>query len=162
MVNLHQSNVSSVSFPHINDWLKFLDNEQKIPDKIIYKAKILRHNLLATSQHSVLLHGDFHHDNILQNKKNWKIIDPKGVIGEVAFEIPTFIFNPIPELLSLNNAHKIIENRVQKFSVSLNIEKDRILNWCFVRAVLGWVWNLEDGLNTHYYEKFIKIINKLL
>lgn len=157
MKTLHQSKIPKDYFPHMSDWLKVLDKKQKINDGILQKARTLRDQLLATAEGVVLLHGDFHHDNILQNENNWVVIDPKGIIGEVAFEIPAFIFNPIPELLDLNNAHKIIENRVNQFSASLNIKKERILHWCFVRAVLSLVWNLEDGIDTQYFEKLIKI-----
>lgn len=47
-----------------------------------------------------MLHVDLHHDNILQNGNEWLVIDPKGVVGEPAYEVAAFIHNPMPELLT--------------------------------------------------------------
>lgn len=43
-----------------------------------------------------LLHGDLHHDNILQSGTGeWKIIDPQGVVGSALFECGRFIQNHV-------------------------------------------------------------------
>lgn len=54
-------------FPHIQDWLAALDKDCLIPDGYLQKARKLRDQLLQTSEADVLLYGDLHHDNILQN-----------------------------------------------------------------------------------------------
>ena len=110
---LHQASISAAhNFPHIKDWLTALDKDWPIPDGYLQKARKLRDELLQTSKPDVLLHGDLHHDNILQNDEDWLVIDPKGVIGEPAYEVAAFIRNPIPELLNHADAPNIIHNRV--------------------------------------------------
>jgi streptomycin 6-kinase len=43
-----------------------------------------------------LLHGDLHHENILQaGNGEWKIIDPQGVVGSAVFECGRFIENHV-------------------------------------------------------------------
>ncbi|MGA2952618.1 MAG: aminoglycoside phosphotransferase family protein, partial [Caulobacteraceae bacterium] len=43
--------------------------------------------LLASPRDIVVLHGDLHHDNVLDDGRGgWRAIDPKGLIGERAFE----------------------------------------------------------------------------
>ena len=116
---------------------------------------------MGTTGPDVLLHGDLHHYNVLQKGDAWVIIDPKGVIGETAYEVAAFIRNPIPELLRENNAIDIIENRMEAFSHNCNIPKARIADWCFVQAVLSWVWALEDGCDTSYFEQLTKVFNKI-
>ncbi len=134
------------TFPHIKDWLMALDREWDMPTSYLHKARQLRDNLLATSSKSVLLHGDLHHDNILfQHDKDWLVIDPKGVIGEPAYEVAAFIRNPIPELVALEIAPSIINNRITTFAKILNLPLSRIIDWCFVQSVLSWVWYLEDS-----------------
>jgi streptomycin 6-kinase len=83
------------------------------------------------------------------------------VIGEPAYEVAAFIRNPIPELLNYADAPTIIHNRITRFAESLELPSQRILDWCFVQAVLGWVWALEDGCDTSYFEQMIKVINKI-
>ncbi|MCS5708701.1 aminoglycoside phosphotransferase family protein [Candidatus Berkiella cookevillensis] len=147
-------------FPHIKDWLMVLNKDSSIPDYYLNKARKLRDTLLETSSASVLLHGDLHHDNILQQGDDWVVIDPKGVIGEPAYEVAAFIRNPMPKLLELDNALKIIEHRIHHFAKILEISEHRIWNWCFVQAVLAWAWALEDNGDVSYFQQLTEIFDK--
>ncbi|NBT86565.1 MAG: streptomycin phosphotransferase, partial [Alphaproteobacteria bacterium] len=147
--------------PHIKDWLMALDKDSAIPDAYLKKAQKLRDQLLQTAKPDVLLHGDLHHDNILQNDNDWLVIDPKGVIGEPAYEVAAFIRNPIPELPHHADATTIIHNRITRFSELLGIPAKGILDWCFVQAVLAWIWSIEDGCDTTYFEQLTKIFDTL-
>ena len=159
MKKLHKANIpAAYNFPHIKDWLAALDKEWNIPNDYLQKARRLRDQLLQTSKSDVLLHGDLHHDNILQNGEDWLVIDPKGVIGEPAYEVAAFIRNPIPELLTHDDAPNIIHNRVTRFAEALELSERRIIDWCFVQAVLAWVWALEDGCDTDYFEWTTRIL----
>jgi streptomycin 6-kinase len=149
---LHKAPIPSAHvFPHIKDWLEALDDDLKIPAQYLKKARELRDQLLKTAKTDVLLHGDLHHDNILQNGEDWLVIDPKGVIGESAYEVAAFIRNP-PALLAelrwtipnaplstvaLAKVENIIHNRVTRLAEILELRSERILDWCFVQAVLS-------------------------
>ena len=151
MTKLYQANIPTThNFPHIKDWLAVLDKDWAISDAYLKKARKLRDQLLQTAKPDVLLHGDLHHDNILKNGETWVVIDPKGVIGEAAYEVATFIRNPIPELLNYDDTQNIIHNRVTRFAELLELPSQRILDWCFVQAVLSWVWAIEDGCDDIY------------
>lgn len=102
---LHQAPApESSKFPHINIYLKTLNKNYSIPTQYINKAKEILNQLIQTSDKQVLLHGDLHHENILKNGNSWVVIDPKGIIGEPAYEIATFIYNPISELINIYGA----------------------------------------------------------
>ena len=158
---LHKASVPSAHvFPHIKDWLTALDGDLKIPAQTIQRAREVRDQLLKTAGSDVLLHGDLHHDNILQNDNDWLVIDPKGVIGDPAYEVAAFIRNPMPELLNLDNSQKVIRNRVKRFVELLELPPQRILDWCFVQAVLAWVWALEDGCDDTYFKNLTKLFER--
>lgn len=158
---LHQVPIPSHHpFPHIKDWLAVLDSDLKIPAQTLQKARELRDQLLKTAASDVLLHGDLHHDNILQNGNDWVVIDPKGVIGEPAYEVAAFIRNPIPELLNHDDAPNIIHNRITRFSELLELPSQRILDWCFVQAVLSWVWAIEDGCDDIYSKNLTEFFER--
>ena len=170
---LHQAPIPNThAFPHIKDWLEALDGDLKIAAPTLQKARELRDQLLKTADPDILLHGDLHHDNILQNGNDWVVIDPKGVIGEPAYEVAAFIRNPIPELLNHADAPNIIHNRVTRFAELLELPSQRILDWCFVQAVLSWVWAIEDlspealaqgdGCDTSYSEKITGIFDVMI
>jgi streptomycin 6-kinase len=159
---LHQASIPGAhNFPHIKDWLTALDKDWPIHDGYLQKAKKLRDQLLQTSEADVLLHGDLHHDNILQNSDEWLVSDPKGVIGESAYEVAAFIRNPMPELMHHADAPNIIHNRITRFSELLELPSQRILDWCFVQAVLAWVWALEDDCDTSYFEQLTKVFDEV-
>ena len=148
---------SSHSFPHISDWFKALDKNYDIPNHHLEKARFLRDQLLSSATKSILLHGDLHHDNIIQNGNSWLAIDPKGVRGELSFEVIAFIINPIPTLLTANNPITIINNRIHLFAKNLNLDPQRIKNYCYVMAVLAWIWTIEDGTDSSYFRNIIEV-----
>ena len=136
-----------------------LDQKLDIPDEILTKAKHLRDKLLSTTTKEVLLHGDLHHDNILKNRDSWLVIDPKGFIGEPAFEPAAYLCNPIPELLQENQPPEIIENRINICSTELGIDSRRITDWLYAKSILCWAWSLEDNLAPEYWKQYINFIN---
>lgn len=149
-------------FPNIKDWLIKLDKNYNIPSDYILKARKLRDELLITSPTSLLLHGDLHHDNILQSGNEWCIIDPKGVVGDAAYEVGAFIRNPIVGLIVLDeDIVNIINKRVMLLANILNLEANRIRKWCFVQSVLTWIWAIEDNMDTHYFSHLTKVFDNI-
>ncbi|WP_245210583.1 aminoglycoside phosphotransferase family protein [Priestia aryabhattai] len=96
--------------------------------------------LNRTSQQLFLLHGDSHHDNILQSGEAWKIIDPKGLIGEKEYEIIPFLLNHLPK----TNVAEVVDHRINIFVKELNVSKKRILLWGYAHSVLATCWLIED------------------
>lgn len=142
MSQLHLAPIPTTSaFPHINTWLEALDKDWNIPKHYLIDARKIRDKLFTQKQPNVLLHGDLHHDNILQDTNSgWLVIDPKGVIGPAVCEIWAFMHNP--ESMSQD----MLINRIDLFADMLKINKQDILSWCYVQSVLSWVWDLEDNL----------------
>lgn len=160
MKNLHKAPLPKThGFYHIKDLLQSLEASTSIPVKIINKARLLRDKLLAIPIDEVLLHGDLHHDNILKNNNSWLAIDPKGFIGDPAFDCSAFISNPIPELLQQKDPKSLILNRIEQFSEILNIPKQRIYDWHYVKTVLCWVWCIEDNLNAIHFEQILELMD---
>lgn len=159
---LHKAPIPNThAFPRVKDWLEALNGGLEIPVQTLQKAREIRDQLLKTADPEILLHGDLHHDNILQNGNDWLVIDPKGVIGESAYEVAAFIRNPMPELLNHADAPNILLNRITRFAEALELPSQRIIDWCFVQAVLAWVWALEDSCDATYFEQLTKIFDKI-
>ncbi len=171
---LHKASMpESHNFYHLSELFKTLDQKLDIPDEILAKAKHLRDKLFSTTTKEVLLHGDLHHDNILNNgdsksrhssksEDEWLVIDPKGFIGDPAFEPAACLCNPIPELLQENQPSEIIENRIKICSAELGIDSRRIADWLYTKSVLCWAWSLEDNLDTSYWLKFISTLTHII
>lgn len=132
---LHKASIpESHNFLSLSELFKTLDQKLDIPDEILSKAKHLRDKLLSTTKKEILLHGDLHHDNILKNGDSWLVIDPKGFIGDPAFEPAAYLCNPIPELLQENKPCEIIENRINICSAELDIDSRRIADWLYAKS----------------------------
>jgi streptomycin 6-kinase len=125
------------NFPHIKDWLTALDKDWAIPDGYLQKARKLRDQLLQTSKPDVLLHGDLHHDNILQNGDDWVLIDPKGVIGSPMNEIWAFVMN--------------IEWDIPFIAHYFNFRAQDLFDWYFVHVICAACWNLEYNIDANLF-----------
>ena len=101
--------------------------------------------LVASQAAPVLLHGDLHHDNILAaGPAAWLAIDPKGVIGEPAYETGSFLRNP-GSLCARPDARAITAHRIDRFAATLGLDRERIRAWAFAQAVLSAWWTIEDN-----------------
>ena len=47
-------------------------------------------------RHDVLVHGDFHHHNILASARGHLAIDPQPFLGEPEYDVVPFLWNPLP------------------------------------------------------------------
>ena|SRR2546425_769372 len=93
-----------------------------------------------------LLHGDVQHYNVLSDSsRGWLAIDPKGVVGELEYELGAILRNPY-ERRELLSEPSTIEKRIRRLSSSLHLDASRILAWAFAQAVLSAIWAFEDGV----------------
>lgn len=157
--NLHQTEIPEQhDFLHLKDLLSILDDDLDIPNNILCKARTRRDDLLQSTQKTVLLHGDLHHENLLKHGESWRVIDPQGFIGDPVFDVCAFIHNPMPELLQHTSPLKVIHNRIASCTHQLGYPKQRIQDWLYVKSVLCWAWCLEDNLAVDYFKQFIQLL----
>ncbi len=147
--------------PSVADWLKVLDepNLTQIPTTLLYKAIELRNKMLSSPKPLIFLHGDLHHDNILKHGTEWLAIDPKGVIGEVEFEIAAFDFMNINELSVTTDVKNIFAKRVQLLAQKSGLDTSRIRDWVFVRLILMAAWFIEDKGDPGWAIKLAELID---
>ena len=66
-----------------------------MPARLVEEAEALLAWLVPSQTGPVLLHGDLHHGNVLSARRRpWLAIDPKGVVGERAFDAGALLYNP--------------------------------------------------------------------
>jgi len=80
-----------------------------------------------------LVHGDFHHHNILRSERGWLAIDPKPMLGEPEYDVPSFLWNPIPYRMRTD----VTERRLAAFAAA-GLDEERMRKWAVIRgAYLG-------------------------
>ncbi|PGS53392.1 aminoglycoside phosphotransferase family protein [Bacillus sp. AFS041924] len=114
-------------------------------------------NKSQTTQY--LLHGDLHHYNLLNAGENtWKVIDPKGLVGEREYDLIQFLLNN----LEGKDISKTLERRIERLVNELDLNKERLLLWGYSHAVLSTCWSLEDeGTYNEYFFNAINIFKQL-
>ncbi|HAF11968.1 MAG TPA: hypothetical protein DCK98_18085 [Chloroflexi bacterium] len=80
-------------------------------------------------RHDVLVHGDFHHHNLLRHTGRWLAIDPKPLIAEPEFDVVTLLWNP----LQLEPTREITERRMRQFAAA-GLDERRVRDWAIVRG----------------------------
>jgi streptomycin 6-kinase len=115
------------------------------PADLVRIAETLYAHLSATSAAPVLLHGDLHHDNILAaGDGTWRGIDPKGLIGEPAYETGSWLRNWLPDLLRVPDPAATLSRRIAIFAEELQMDAARIRDWAIYQAVLSAIASLQD------------------
>lgn len=112
------------------------------PAHVLERADHVASDLVASTEHEVLLHGDLHQDNILSGtRESWLAIDPKGMRGDPGYEVGPFVLGPDPH--SAKPA-KLVDRRLRILADELDYERPRLRDWAFAHAVMSASWSLED------------------
>jgi streptomycin 6-kinase len=156
MKELWQPAPSRHPFPTVAGWAQGLERLRQryaggtgpLPSDLVNRAESLFKELLMSMDKIVLLHGDLHHENILRSERGgWLAIDPKGVVGEPAYEVGALLRNTKPQLLNSTPVHQILARRLDILANKLGFERERMLAWGFAQAVLAAWWCLEENLD---------------
>lgn len=152
--------------PTVHEWSKGFERHAasgnaQIPKHLLLEAHRVYSRLCGSQSRMRLLHGDLHHDNVLfDSERGWLAIDPKGVIGELEYEVGAALRNPYerPELFADAST---IEKRVERFARELSLDATRTLAWGFAQAVLSAIWAVEDGFPVEPDHPWIALANAI-
>ncbi|MDP1837094.1 MAG: aminoglycoside phosphotransferase family protein [Reyranella sp.] len=110
---------------------------------IIAEGRAVARELLAHPQEIVVLHGDIHHENVLDaGPRGWIVIDPKGLLGERTFDFVNILRDP-DEAVAL--APGRFARQVGVIAEAAALDRTRLLQWTLAFASLSAVWILGDG-----------------
>lgn len=149
---LARPEVLPAGFPSIEHWGRGFARHRAsgtagIEPVLLDLAEGLFLELAASQAQPVLLHGDLHHDNILRDAaRGWLAIDPKGVVGEPAYEMGAMLRNPTEDPARFADSD-IVGRRAALICERLGFDRRRVLGWAFAQAVLSAVWSIEDGFD---------------
>ncbi|MNG61741.1 Aminoglycoside/hydroxyurea antibiotic resistance kinase [compost metagenome] len=99
--------------------------------------------LLTSPREQTVLHGDIHHDNVLDfAERGWLAIDPKRLYGERAFDYANIFCNPN---YGIATDPDIFLCRVEQVCRLAGLDRQRLLRWILAWAGLSAAWFMEDG-----------------
>lgn len=85
-----------------------------------------------------LVHGDFHHQNVIRSRRGPLAIDPKPYLAEPEYDVASFLWNPLPTRL------RNVDDRIAAFAAA-GLDEARIRAWAVIRGAYLQP-ELADGL----------------
>lgn len=159
---LHKTPAKAEVYPTYIEWVcritEYMSKRQDYTDLYLHmkKAKDMCLSISNLYSDKMLLHGDFHHDNILLgNDGQYIIIDPKGVIGDPVFDVPRFILNEFGDEKTTELYNKI-NDIIYKLEENLNIPKVILKQCLYIETAMGVCWSVEDGSTLDEYPRLIE------
>lgn len=113
---------------------------------LIDEALALHAELTATAPEAVLLHGDYHHGNVLAAERMpWLAIDPKPLVGERAYDLAWLVRDRLDTLAAQPGSRAAARRRLAQLASTLEVDPDRLRGWTVFRAVQAGVWSFAVG-----------------
>ncbi|MGH6986955.1 MAG: aminoglycoside phosphotransferase family protein [Caulobacteraceae bacterium] len=134
---------SPASLVPLRRWFGALERAADDRGGVFARAWAARCTLAGAPPETAVLHGDVHHGNVLWGgARGWLAIDPKGLLGDRAFDYANLLCNPwgpkavSRERLEVRLAVIALEGRISRERMALNL-----LAW----AGLSAAWTMDDG-----------------
>lgn len=148
----YSTNGDNTKFIQLSDWFDglkvlrgmFNGGTGPLNERLVDRVEGSVKDFFTENHTPVLMHGDFHHFNILSSERGWLVIDPKGVIGPAGYEVGPFLINPWGEMSSEVNQRQMTVRRIDILHERLGFERERIREWGLAHAVLSAWWHIED------------------
>jgi streptomycin 6-kinase len=118
------------------------------PGWLVERVEALLPDLLNESNPQMLIHGDFHHFNVLSSGRSplgWLAIDPKGVVGPVGYEVGPLLINPWDELLKNGDPLHVTARRLAVLSEHLGLPAAHLRDWGLCHCLLSAWWDVDDA-----------------
>lgn len=127
----------------LSHWFAPLSPVARMHGGLLARAEAVACELFDTPREPVTLHGDLHHDNVLDGAgRGWLAIDPLRLYGERGFDFANLMRNPIdrPDL-----ARRLFARRTHLVAEAAGLERARLLRWTLAFTALSAAWIIGDG-----------------
>jgi streptomycin 6-kinase len=101
---------------------------------------------LGREQPETVVHGDFHGRNILRaDREPWLVVDPKGYVGDPAYDAGALIKARVRELAGSDSPEKAVLRMLDVFAEAADLDRERVRRWAQFHAVDAVFWGLRHG-----------------
>jgi streptomycin 6-kinase len=130
----------------LDRWFRELFRKAKVDREagemsIYARGAALAEGLLNDPREVRVLHGDIHHRNIRRSARGWLAFDPKGLIGERAYDCANTLCNPPSRPDLVHNETRLLTNAAI-LGDELAIPLPRLLAFTYAYACLSASWSL--------------------
>lgn len=114
--------------PVVAEIPEWLDQAERDGSDLVPLARELLAGLNPTD--GWIVHGDFHHHNILRSGDRFVAIDPKPYLADREYDLPSFLWNPMNNRME---DRERTERRIAAF-VAAGLDDYRIRAWTVIRG----------------------------
>lgn len=132
----------------LDEWFAPLKPAARKYGGILARSAEIAEELLSTPHDVVALHGDLHHENVLDfGASGWLAIDPKGLKGERGFDFANIftnpdLGNPVPRVATVPG---IFNQRLRIVTETAGLDRNRLLKWIIAWCGLSATWSLDSN-----------------
>jgi streptomycin 6-kinase len=121
---------------------------------------------LGRDQPEILIHGDFHPRNILRAEREpWLAVDPKGYVGDPAYDATTLLRIRAAHLLGTSDLIKVLQHELELFAAAAELDPERIRRWAQLNMVQSAFWGRRHGFGRarggSQLDRFIALADEL-
>lgn len=157
------------SFPTLAQWLEVLPEvaaEPGVPAEVrdlLCRTRELAEALAGEAGPPRLLHGDLHHGNMLLDaRRGWVAIDPKGVLAPAEFQPARFLNNPELGGRPRETLRTWTLARLTDLSEGLGSPLPRLAGYALVDAVLGTCWTYQGRARDWVTPPMVAVLEEIL
>lgn len=145
VASIHGTEIAALpNLVPLERWFEELRPAASAQGGVLVRSAEAARELFASPRQVGVLHGDVHHGNVLYfGERGWLAIDPKGLLGERAFDYANLFCNPDRETATASDR---FAQRVGIVSRYAGLERRRLLQWVLAWAGLSATWSAGDAL----------------
>jgi streptomycin 6-kinase len=134
--------------PTLDEWFGRFETRFRgsgFPEEFAMRAIGIYRRLSANNVAKLYIHGDFHPGNVVTaTREEFLIIDPKGIVGHVGYDVAVFLINL--ERWQRTNANRtaLLDESIRRFGEGFGLSQQEVREWVFATVVIGDWWNFED------------------
>jgi streptomycin 6-kinase len=116
-------------------WLEYMPRQWngRYERRLLDAAIDALSSLAPTQGEQVLVHQDFHGDNVLAAEREpWLVIDPKPLVGEREFGIAGIVRSP-----ELGHSRRDVLRRLDRLTSDLGLDRERTRGWT-IGQTIAW------------------------
>jgi streptomycin 6-kinase len=122
---------------------------------------------LGRDQPEMLVHGDFHPHNILRGEREpWLAVDPKGYVGDPAYDGATLLKPRALALIEAEDLTKALRHELAVFAEAAGLDPERVRRWAHLQVVQAAFHGRRHGFGRArggpYLERIIALVDQLV
>lgn len=144
---LHRSRPNPPDLVPLPIWFRELEPAAATHGGLLGTAWETARKLLGDMRDPCPLHGDLHHENILDfGAEGWLAIDPQGLWGERGFDFANIFTNPdlSDPTRPVATRPGVFARRLDVISTAADLDRQRLVEWVLAWSGLSAAWFIAD------------------